>query len=191
MQARPLNAAQRLAARWTPAGGQSETIEDLEAVVWRYNATDGRPAACVYKGTSVRPMWNGPFPTLARREAYIENWKKQLEREQGMKAAFREQREMEVSQFYSGLTVGTIFYLTDGYEQTNAHFYEVVGPVKGRAVPVRKLKQTRIESAPLAMYGHAEPRRGEYDGDIMNWRHKNQIPKIWNEGNKVRISWYG
>ena len=191
MQTRSMPAAQRVAARWIPTGGQPETIEALGVVVWRYTVDDGRAAACVYIGTSARPAWNGPFPSVARREAYIEAWKQQLEREQGMRAGFREEREKEVTQFFNGLTVGTVFYLTGGYDQTNAQFYEVVGPAKAHSVPVRELRQTRIESAPMSMSGHAVPRQGEYASEVINWRSKKgRIPKIWEEGVKVSISWY-
>ncbi len=190
MQKRLTTVSQRLAARWTPPGGQLETWEELGVVVCRYSTPDGRPAACVYKGSSVRPQWNGPFLSLARREAYITGWKHQLEREQGMRASFQHQFEHQLSAFYGALAIGAIFYVTDGYEQTNAHFYEVVGTPRGLAVSVRELHQDRIESKPMAMNGHAVPRPGDFSGEAIIWRKKSQLPKIWNEGDKVRISWY-
>lgn len=182
--------ADRLAERWTPTNGIKFEYPALDAIVWKYES-NGKAAACAYRGGSLAPVFNGGFPSPKRRDDYVDLWIQRLQHDKGVQAASKMQFVNDCAQFYAALKLGEIFYYTDGYEQTNAHFFQVVGRIKGNGVEVRSIAHTRIESAPLAMSGHAVPRKDEFTSDVMLFKIKGAVPTIWKEGKPVRISWYG
>lgn len=181
---------QRLAARWLPINGESEEFTDLGAIVWRY-VSNGKPAACGFKGYAITPVFNTPFVDDAQRESFIAKWIKELQEAATYRMAVQAQYKLQVLQFFADLSEGSLFYYTDGYEQTNAHFFQVVGKVTAANVVVRPIAHTKVERAPLAMCGHALPCKDEFTGDERIFKVSDQIPHIWKEGDRVRISWYG
>jgi hypothetical protein len=61
---------------------------EVKARAWYYCAEDGRAAVCAYEGDSDSPAFHGPFPTPERRDAYIADWIKLLQRTHAMNAVF-------------------------------------------------------------------------------------------------------
>lgn len=182
--------AERLAARWEPIDGVRNDHPALDAVVWFYESS-GRPAACAYQGGKQAPAFNGNFETPERRNNYVNDWLENLKRVKGVRAAAAAEFVIECDQFFAALTLGTVFYYTDGYEQTNAHFFQVVGRVTANAAVVQPIAHTKVESRPMSMSGHAVPVIGEFTGDLTIFKIKGAVPNIWKEDKPPRISWYG
>lgn len=181
---------QRLATRWKPVDGAEQEFTELGAIVWRY-VINGKPAACGFKGFAIAPVFNSPFVDDAQREIFIDKWIKELQEAAAYRITMQAQYKLQVAQFFAGLSEGSLFYYTDGHEQTNAHFFQVVGKVTAASVVVRPIAHTKVEHAPLAMYGHALPNKDEFTGNARIFKVSKQIPHIWKEGEQIRISWYG
>lgn len=182
--------AQRLAARWAPADGQREDVPDLDVVIWRY-AKDGWAFACAYVGAKSKTAFHLRFRSPEDRESHIKSWLEGIRGTAAMRAAFKEDYKARAAQFLASLQLGDIFYYTGGWEQTNAYFFEVVGPVKGGSVVVRPIEQDTLERTPQAMSGHATPCKGKYSGPEQVFRTTKLIPTKWKEGERVSVTWYG
>lgn len=182
--------AARLAGRWTPASGASESVPNVDAIVWRY-MDKGFFNFCIYQGSKAKAVLHLTCPSSERREGLIKKWIAGEEQ----KIAERDRRKVEAdrtaAEFFQQLQMGSIFFTLSGYEQTNAYFFEVVGAVTVNSAVVRPIKQQQIESKPLSMCGHAIPKKGEFTGKEVKWKIKDKYPAIWTPDRKVSISWYG
>ena len=178
------------AARWAPANGQREDFPQIDVVLWRYEK-EGRAMACAYRGAKEKPEFNFRFESPDARERYLVQWLDDITRQVEKRAKAKADYKARSAQFFESLQMGDIFYYTGGWEQTNAYFFEVVGPIKARSVVVRPVEQDAVESAPQAMRGHATPCKGKFSGAEQVFKTTKLIPTKWKEGDRVSVSWYG
>lgn len=184
-------AAKQNPVRTFPANGEIIDLQNLDAVACKYVTPNGMAACIAYKGKRKKPEFHFTFKDVDARDGYLKQWIEQMERKRQQDADYAARVEAEHNAFVASLTVGSIFYRTWGYEQTNADFYEVVGKVTRTHAEVREIAQDVTEHSPGAMAGYAIPRKGEYTSDTKKIGLRRICPQQWTEGKKVSVSWYG
>lgn len=117
----------------------AETYKDLKIVSYEI---DGPNAPCfiAFKGTSAKALCHYRYRTEEQRAQAIEALKKQADNREANKAA-RSAKKAAVTN--EGIEIGTIYYSSWGYEQTNIDFYQVTGKSGSKTLFFRPIAQTR------------------------------------------------
>ncbi len=188
--------AQRVAARFVPAGAVVRQVEGTDAVVYLYNRADGQVCALGYVGTAGKPAFHHRFGGEAFRERFLAEWVAKQQRA----AAARAERLLARKSAPHTLKLDDIVYACWGYEQTNVDFFQVVRVVSDRSVAIRAIKAEIQADGPMAMAGHSTPCRDQFEDDaremvrqaegngVLNVRFKHPA-SLWT-GKPVRCTWY-
>jgi hypothetical protein len=182
-----------IASRWIPQ--DAEVIENTRAnaVAYLYADHRGRPCVIAYQGRRKKADMHVGCPSAAYREQRVSEWFGRLEGYAQQREAEREARK----HFVCDIPVGTMFYRTWGYEQTNVDFYEVVALRGKRTVMLRPIVADTIECG--SMSGTATPVAGKFKGEAFAARASsaNEIRidgrkavQVW-AGRPITCSWYG
>jgi hypothetical protein len=185
----------KISNRWIPQNSDLIERKLIRACVYVYTNASGENCAVAYKGKAVRASFHHRYGSDESRTHAITKWFAQLERDEEVKAAYREAKK----HFRCTLQIGQIVYTSWGYEQTNVDFYEVVALKGEKTVVVREIKSEIIEHGPRAMAGRASPLVGQYCGDAFSARAVSanalkigvrKLAYLW-DGRPVSCSWYG
>ena len=144
--------------------GYTEKLIDhaAGAVIYFYNKKAGLGAIGFTARSRTKPQFHFLFTTIEVREMYVNKWlKKSTEEKQRQEEA--EQNKM------NGISKGTIFYSSWGYEQTNIDFYQVI-ELKGKStiVLLEMKKNTMREDG--FMTGLCEPVENSFTGEKITRR---------------------
>lgn len=133
-----LNAKQRVASRWIPAGSVKVKAEEINAVVYLYERFDGLPGAVAYSGTRGKEDFHNAYLSKESRLKAINKWRKSMAEHLNWKAEQKAARSKP-----HGLKNGAIFVWSWGYGQTNLSFYQVVSSTP-HTVNVREVTQKTV-----------------------------------------------
>ena len=142
MRYAPVQASDRVAARYVPPGASEVQHDAAGAVVYTYTTARGVASAIGYAGTAYRPAFHHSFRNEEARSAFLARW---LESQVARAAARRDRQEKKASAVHS-LLVGDIVYSSWGYEQTNIDFFQVVEVVSAKSVRLKPIDQTTEET---------------------------------------------
>ncbi len=188
--------AQRVAARFVPAGAVVQQVAGTDAVVYLYKRADGQACALGYVGTAGKPAFHHRFGGEAFRDRFVGEWVAKQQRA----AAVRAERLLARKSATHTLKLGDIVYACWGYEQTNVDFFQVVRVVSDRSVVIRAIKGEIQADGPMAMTGHSTPCRDQFEDGapellrraegcgVMNVCFKHPA-SLWT-GKPVRCTWY-
>ena len=189
----------RIQARHVPANSRAVPYDDIEAIVYIYAGSDGRPVALAYRGTARKPVFHLRFGTESALLEYVDRW---VKGRQARDSAMRAEREARRAEGH-GFAVGDVVVSSWGYEQTNIDFYEVVRVLSPKTVAVRQIAATLDpDSTPGgAMSGFKRPTRGAFLDDaselvcrargdrVHGVRRGGHTASRW-DGKPQRCSWY-
>ena len=114
--------AQRVAARFVPAGAEAVPVAGGEAVVYLYVGASGDPCALGYVGTAGKPAFRHRFGSAAHRERFVADWVAGQQRA----AAARAERALARKNATHTLTVGDIVVACWAHSRTCAP----LGPIR-------------------------------------------------------------
>ena len=126
----------------------------------RYNNANKEPCFCGFYGGRKKPMYFYRFKNNEQRKAFIDP---KIENEKKYLAEFKVKKES-----FALPKVGTIFYSSWGYGQTNINFYQVV-KVRGKmTVDYRGIGCTVINDG--NMTGRKSPIKGKFISGVSSAR---------------------
>lgn len=159
--------------RIIPDGAQEQVLENLKAVIYRYDNGDGQPVAKVFTGRKSKPEFCYRFASPEHREKCLDQWLKERNE--------RIARDNEHKNFSTTLNVDDILVSSWGYDQTNIDFYQVVAvsPTR-RSINIRPIAREIIEYSGQAMSGKVIPLRNDFTGNASAHR--------VTPGNRIRLS---
>lgn len=143
---------------WLPDNAVRVRLKTVDAELFAFTDTRGRPAAIAFKGKSTKPAWRYSFRTEQEREAYVIQWSEALKEAANRKAAER----AEKAAWVHGFKVGDLLSYSWGYDQTNIDYFEVTA-VYGRMVGIRPIGSKTTESTG-SMSDYRIPVPGTYYG---------------------------
>ncbi len=122
-----------------PTNSIEEKVEDANAVIYRYTATNGKPAAAMFGGRRTKPDSRYYYGTEEAREAAIERYLDGARANHAYKAAKRASKKNP-----NTLAIGDVLYTSWGYDQTNVDFYQVVDKPTTHFVVIRKIASETV-----------------------------------------------
>jgi len=140
---------------FVPTGAILIQPNDVNAEVYFYDDTKGRPCARVFKGRSIKPTLRCYYPSTESRDQNVERFLETVRNEQ----TAAQERNKERSKPHN-LNVGDVLVSSWGWEQTNVDFYKVVTVVSKRTVEVVRIGTVEAEdeeTKSLAMQGKKLP----------------------------------
>jgi hypothetical protein len=177
--------------RFIPQDSTPVTRDGIQAIAYLYSK-GGKPHAIAYRGKANRPALHFSYRSEESRSEHVERFFTGAKLTQETKAARRQERA-EQRKAGHGAIVGTIFYTSWGYEQTNVDFFEVVKFTHG-SITVRQIEQDCKETG--FMCGHATPRPGKFAGGEQRsmftgrgFKHDGHSLMLW-DGKPKYSSWY-
>jgi len=102
------------------------------------------------------------FPNLNKRNEYIENFLKSQE-EVIKRKEIEKQKKMEINN--ENIEIGTIYYTSWGYEQTNGEFYQVVDKKGKKTLLLKEIKSKEVEKEAGRDYSYFNPVKDEFVSD--------------------------
>lgn len=157
---------------------RADKVETLEHCQVIYSTTPkGKPAAIMYVGKSLKPVFNYSFKSEEHRADYVTE---QVRRVNGWKNNILDRKQAK-KEFKHTLKAGDVLVCSWGYDQTNKDFYQVI-EVKDKSVIIREISNHLIEGEESFMAGRVMPEINHFIGDPMIKRVK--------EGNRVKIKSY-
>lgn len=129
--------------------------DNVNAEVYFYDDTNGRPCARVFKGRRIEPTLCCYYPSTESRDQSIKRFLDVVRYQQTQ----AEQRRKERSKPHN-LSVGDILVSSWGWEQTNVEFYKVVklaGKCTVEVVRIGTVEAEDEETKSLAMQGKQLP----------------------------------
>jgi len=123
--------------RWIPEGSTELKAPEANAVVYLYEAKNGKPAAIGYGGKRNKPDFHNTYLTKKARQDHINRWRLAQAEHVAWKEAEKAKRKARNGKGHD-VPIGAIFNFSWGYEQTNQDFFQVVAVTKCM-VTVRKI----------------------------------------------------
>jgi len=145
--------------------------EDLNVVIY----ITGEKSAMGFGGKRSAPDFNYRFHSTERRDLHIAEYIASAERN----AAYKAERKAAKKAFTHDVKVGSIFYDSWGYEQTNVDFYEVVKMVGKKSVLIKSIGKSRDGGG---SYTEVVAVPGSYSNDD-----EGMVKRI-GEGNYIRMN---
>lgn len=142
MRYAPVQASDRVSARYVPPGASEVKDDAAGATVYTYTTARGVASAIGYAGTAYRPAFHHSFRSEEARSVFLARW---LQSQLARAAARRDRQETKAAAVHS-LVVGDIVYSSWGYEQTNIDFFQVVEVVSAKSVRLRRIRQSTDET---------------------------------------------
>ena len=175
---------------------------DVNAAIYCYTSSNGKPAACAFIGKASKPSWRYYFSTEEQRQKHITEQVEACKAREKMKAEWKAERSRPHT-----LKVGDILVSSGGYDQTNVWACQVVG-VTASSVDVREIAIEQVRQgadgltgqyASQSMADHVKPVRDAFVGEIERKRSNstNCIKAIWGSASpwdgerSYYRSWYG
>jgi hypothetical protein len=157
---RPVNAAERLAARHVPKNSTEIKDAQSSAVVFVYRFENlGREhfGAIAYHGTASKADWHFSFRTVEQRDAKVASFFESIRFSEKAK----QDRAAERKAAEHCLNVGDVLVSSWGYDQTNVDFFVVIATPTKKTVVVRacgsETDATRPSASDMAEYVVAVP----------------------------------
>jgi len=122
-----------------PKNSTEEKVEDANAVIYRYTATNGKPGAAMFGGRRTKPDNHYYYGTEEAREASIERYLDGQRANHEYKQAKRATKKNP-----NTLELDAILYTSWGYDQTNVDFYQVVDKPSAHFVVIRKIASETV-----------------------------------------------
>ncbi len=145
------------AHRWIPPGSTKVAARASTAVAYLFENSRGKPAAVGYVGKAGKKTFHFHFKDDAQRTEFLERFfAGQATRADTIKVR-REARKVD-----HAVKVGTVYYTSWGYDQTNVEYFEVV-KVTPRTVVVREIGKAVEETG--FMSGTSKPAPGKFLDD--------------------------
>lgn len=158
------------AKRWIPTGSTKVVAKDCNAVAYIHEQDD-TPYGLVYMGRAEKPTYNHRFKSLEQRENFI----RRCFAEQKRREDDRAKRRTETSKPH-GLEIGSIFYTSWGYDQTNVNFYQVTRVIGSKMLALRPIRSTMVEDNGPSVYVTADV--GNFCGEEMRRKCSNGHVRI-------------
>lgn len=125
------------------------------------------PSVKAWKPKGQKPYAYYAFIGAQQAEDWIVREKRYIDSNERALAERKARRQTQLEEMRAKLVIGTIVYVSWGYDQTNIDFYEVVAR-KGDMVTIRELAAITTETG--FMCGLSRPRPGVYIGEPMRKR---------------------
>ena len=184
--------------RWIPENSVKIIPEEAPRVTaYLYNSGhSGKPCIIAYMNKKTKSFLHTQYGTEERRAEALAEHRKWWGADHQQHLRYRAERDQT-----SQLQAGDIIYVTWGYDQTNADFYEVLSLTASRkSARIRHLKSSAKENG--FMSGHATPNSPrEYESPATTCRTvgKDGVnteysqyggPATKWDGSPVSVSWY-
>ncbi len=120
------------------------THEGIEAEVYLYDNSQGKPAAACFGGKRAKPDSQYYYMSIESRDKAVENHFSNIESQQN----YRKTRSTENTKAERGMKVGDFLYCSWGYDQTNIDFYKVIALKGKKSVLILPVGSKLISSEP-------------------------------------------
>ena len=124
--------------RFIPENAKEIKKEELNAVAYTYEGTNGSLYALAYSGRRNKPDFHYRYSNEEKRAEAVSNFFKRIEANAQYKEELKERQKELRANFLAKIEVGSIFATCWGYEQTNVEWYQVT-QIKGSTVHIREI----------------------------------------------------
>lgn len=150
--------------RFIPENAKEIKKDDLNAVAYTYESTNGVLYALAYSGRRNKPDFHYRYTTEQKRDEAILNFFKRVEANIQYKKELKEEQKKLRANFLTKIEVGSIFSTCWGYEQTNVEWYQVT-QIKGSTVHIREIAADI--KATGYMSGETSPIKNAFVGEAL------------------------